>query len=111
VRYEDLKYLGISFAVMFVIFSAAFHKSGMFLALKLTLGLYWLFILPGFFLLLAYEKKLSFFERLVAGTVIGAVLMTVFGYYIGIIFALNIKYYPWFLPPIFIIAGYYLSKK
>jgi hypothetical protein len=79
--------------------------------MRLVFSLYWLFILPGYFLLLMFMNKIGFFERLVAATLVGATVIGVVGYYLGLLTGLHVKYYHYFLPLVLMVIGYILYIK
>lgn len=107
---KDLIGLGITYLVLLLMFVISF-KDDIFLKLKLVSTIFWMFVLPGFSMLLMWQEKLKFLERFVAGTILGGILMGMFGYLIGLITGMNLKYYPYFLPIIFIGLGYLLYKR
>jgi len=108
---KELVYMFIAFLFLLFVFAITFNNNSFIISLKTVFSLFWLFILPGFYLLSIYKKEFSFIERLFVGTILGAIVMSLLGYYIGVLFRLNIKYYPYFLPEIFIILGILLDYK
>jgi uncharacterized membrane protein len=71
---------------------------------RLVGSLLWLFVLPGFALLLVWHKRLDFLERVVVGTAVSTAIYGIVSYYVGLL-GLPVWYHPWILPPLMIAAG------
>ncbi len=106
---QDMIYLGITFVISLALFAFTFSND-LSRAIRITIILYWLYVLPGFSILMYFRESIGFIERFVAGSILGGILMGVFGYFIGLIFKINIIYYPYFLPPMIIAAGFLIVK-
>lgn len=76
---------------------------------KLSISLFWLYLLPGFMLMYIFPH-FSFLERLIIGMVAGMAYFGVIGYNLGLLgIPLNVQI--WILPIIAIgIGGYFLYK-
>lgn len=110
---EELKSLGISFIVVLIIFKGVFFKEALSVLVPAVFILFWMFFLPGWALLLAWQEKLGFLERMIIGGLAGAGVMGLLGYYLGIV-GIHAKVQPWLLPPIIIgigILGSWLTSK
>ena len=101
---KELRYIGILFLLVLIIFKIAFFKEDIFVLFRNVLSLFWLFALPGYFIMLYWEKELGFTERFVIGIAISAAIIGIFSYYLGLI-GLNIKYHAIILPLILILIG------
>ena len=101
---RELKYIGIMFLISLIIFKIAFFKENLYILFRSVLSLFWLFVLPGYFLLLYWKEKLSFTERFIIGIALSAAVIGIFSYYLGLI-GLNIKYHTIVLPLILISLG------
>jgi len=101
---KELQYIGILFLIILMIFKIAFFKEDIFVLFRNVLSLFWLFALPGYFIMLYWEKELGFTERFVIGIAISAAIIGIFSYYLGLI-GLNIKYHAIILPLILILIG------
>ena len=101
---RELKYIGMIFVLSLIIFKIAFYKENLVVLFRSVLSIFWIFVLPGYFILLYWKEKLSFIERFIIGIVLSAAIIGVFSYYLGLI-GLNIKYHVIVLPLILILLG------
>lgn len=101
---KELKYIGFLFIIVLIIFKIAFYKENLVVLFRNVLSLFWLFALPGYFIMLYWKEQLGFVERFVIGVAIAAAIIGIFSYYIGLI-GLNIKYHAVVLPLILILIG------
>ena len=101
---KEMQYIGMLLLICLVIFKIAFFKENSIVLLRAVLSLFWLFVLPGYFVMLYWKEKLEFIERIVVGIALAAGVTGIFSYYIGII-GLNIKYHAILLPLAIIVAG------
>ena len=101
---EEAKYIGIIFVLALIAFKIAFFKENIIVLLRSVLSLFWLFALPGYFVMLYWEEKIGFLERFIIGIALSAAVMGAFSYYAGLS-GINIKYHAVLLPLILILAG------
>ncbi len=101
---KELMYIGLLFIIALVVFKIAFFKEEVTVLLRTVLSLFWLFVLPGYFILLYWKEKLGFMERFIVGIMVSAAIIGIASYYIGLI-GLNIKYHTALLPLVLIIIG------
>src|SRR3989344_5829700 len=101
---KELVHISLLFLLVLFIFKIAFFKENLVVLLRTVLSLFWLFVLPGYFIMLYWKERLEFIERIVIGIALSAGVIGVFSYYLGII-GLNIKYHAVLLPLAVIIAG------
>ena len=101
---KELKYVGLLFIIVIITFKIAFFKENIISLIRSVLSLFWLFVLPGYFLMLYWKEKLEFTERFIIGIVLSAAIIGIFSYYLGLI-GLNIKYHTILLPLILILIG------
>ena len=101
---KELMYIGLLFIIALVVFKIAFFKEEVTVLLRTVLSLFWLFVLPGYFILLYWREKLDFMERFIVGIMISAAITSIASYYIGLI-GLNLKYHAILLPLVLIIIG------
>ena len=106
----ELKYIGILFLLALIIFKIAFFKENLVVLLRNVLSLFWLFVLPGYFIMLYWKEKLGFTERFVIGIALSAAIIGIFSYYLGLI-GLNIKYHAIVLPLVLILAGIVINLR
>ena len=107
---KELVYLLIAFLISIVIFKAVFYKESFLNVLKMVASLFWLFLLPGYSIMLYWDEKLDFLERLIVGIALGIALVGTLSYYIGLI-GLNIKFHAIILPLLLILIGVVLSLR
>ncbi len=100
---RESKYIVVTFFLSLAIFKIIFFKEDFFVLLKIILSLFWLFVIPGYFLML-YWKNLDFTERLVVGIALSAAIIGITSYYLGLI-GLHIKFHAILLPLIMILGG------
>ena len=107
---KELQYIGLLFLLALAIFKIAFFKEDFIVLLRNVLSLFWLFVLPGYFILLYWREKLEFIERFVIGIALSAGIIGISSYYLGLI-GLNIKYHTFVLPLALILIGIAIIKK
>lgn len=101
---KELVYLTWILVLVLVIFKAVFYKEDFAVIIRFALSSYFVFVLPGFSLLLYWAEKLGFFERFVVSIPCSAALIGILSYYIGIA-GLHIKYLSFILPLFLILLG------
>ena len=94
---KEMKYIGILFLLFLIIFKIAFYKENFIVLTRNVLSLFWLFVLPGYFIMLYWNEKLEFLERFIIGIISSAAAIGISSYYTGLI-GLNIKYHAVLLP-------------
>ena len=97
---KEAQYIGILFLLVLIIFKIAFYKENLIVLFRNVLSLFWLFVLPGYFIMLYWKEKLGFMERFIVGIMVSAAIIGMASYYIGLM-GLNIKYHAVLLPLIF----------
>ena len=101
---REMKYIGLIFVLALIMFKIAFYKENIVVLFRTVLSLFWLFAIPGYFIMLYWKEKLGFMERFIIGIVLSAAIIGVFSYYLGLI-GLNLKYHAIVLPLILILLG------
>jgi len=101
---KDLLILLSLFLISLVSLKIVFFKESIFILLKTIFGFFWIFILPGFFLMYFWHDKLDFLERLIFGTAFGSSVIGIASYYLGL-GGIHSKIHSFILPPILIIMG------
>jgi|SRR3989338_5104712 len=107
---RESKYMGILFLLAIVIFKIAFYKENFIVLLRSVLSLFWLFVLPGYFIMIYWKENLEFIERLIVGIGIAAAIIGVFSYYISLM-GLNIKFHAIVLPLLIIFTGIIINLR
>ncbi len=107
---KEFKFIGILFLLALVIFKIAFFKEDLMILFRTVLSLFWLFALPGYFIMLYWKEKLEFTERFVVGILLSAAITGILSYYIGLL-GLNIKYHMFVLPLVLIVSGIVINMR
>ena len=107
---KEMMHIGLLFLLALIIFKIAFFKENFIALLRNVSSLFWLFALPGYFIMLHWRENLEFIERLVIGIALSAGAIGVFSYYAGII-GLNVRYHAIIFPIVLIAAGILINLK
>ncbi len=107
---KELIYLLAILAVAFIAFKIAFYRENIFVVARTVIAFFWLFVLPGYSLMLYWSEKLQFIERFVIGILLSSAIIGIFSYYFGIL-ELNIKYHTFLLPLILIASGLFFGMR
>lgn len=81
----ELKLLVAVFAVVAAVMKIAYVNEGIADVLRVSASLFWLFIVPGYFLTLYWKESLGFVERTVFGSVAAIAVVGITSYYLGLI--------------------------
>jgi len=95
------------FLIGIIIFKILFYKESFLIILRTVFAFFWLFILPGFYLMYYWHEKLGFLERFIIGVTVSASVIGIFSYYFGLL-GLNIKYHGILLPVLFLIIDFFI---
>ncbi len=106
---KELGYMTTFLLITIILLKIVFYSESILTISKLTLSIFWLYIIPGFFMMYLF-KELPFIERMIIGTALGMAFFGVIGYNLGV-FGLHIKYQIWILPIIAIIIGIIALRK
>ena len=82
---EHGKVLGISFILIFAIIFIAFSRESIGVVLRLAGSIFWLYVVPGYFLLGVVSEKFYHAERIVLGTIVGIGAYGAVGYNLGLL--------------------------
>ena len=82
---NEMLLLLLILAVMVVIVKIAYYREGFISVIRTAASLYWLFVLPGYSLMLYWRKNLGFTERIIMGTVASMALSGLLSYYLGLV--------------------------
>lgn len=105
---EELKFLAITFVILFLIFQIHYYKQPLLDILKLTSAHYFLFILPGYSLCLFLRNKINKIERFILALGLGYGGKSVILYIINLIIKKNVLEYNNVVAIILIIFGVFL---
>lgn len=81
---KELKLLVAVFAAVAVAMKVAYSNEGIMEVLRTSASLFWLFVLPGYFMTLYWKDKLGFIERTVMGSTAAMAVVGITSYYLGI---------------------------
>lgn len=101
---SELVYLAIVLVMILFIFKIAFYKENLLTVIKTAIGVFWIFVLPAFFVLYYWREKFNFIERLIISFTLNSAVIGISSYYLGLV-GVHIKYHHVILPPIFLIIG------
>lgn len=90
---------------LFIFFKIFYLNESMIIVAKIIAAQTYLFILPGFVIMLYFRDNISFIYRLLIGIGLGYSLNTLITYYINIIIKVNIGRFYWIVPLVIVIAG------
>ena len=107
---KELQYVAILFLLAVAAFKIAFFNENLIVLFRNVLSLFWLFALPGYFIMFYWKEKLDFTERFIIGIALSAGIIGITSYYLGIS-GLDIKYHTVLLPLIIIIVGFAIAIK
>ena len=107
---KESRYLGLLLLSALVIFKITFFKENLIVLLRTVLSLFWLFVLPGYIIMLYWKEKLEFIERFIIGIALSTGMIGIFSYYLGLT-GVNIKYHAILLPSVIIIIGFFIVIK
>lgn len=101
---KESLYLLITLLGGIILFKIIFYNETLINVVKIAASLFWLFVLPGYSIMLYWEKSLDFVERLIVGTALSVGLEGILSYYLGL-FGLHIKFHVIILPFVLILIG------
>ena len=107
---RESKYIGMLFLLALVIFKIAFYKENFIVLLRNVLSLFWLFVLPGYFIMLYWKENLEFIERVIVGIGVAAAIIGISGYYTSLA-GINLKFHAIILPLLIIVIGVVINVK
>lgn len=101
---KEFAYIGLLFLTAITMLKIVYFKESLVVVLRLGLTLFWLFVLPGYSIMLYWSERLEFMERFVIGVALSAAIIGIASYYFGLL-GLDIKYHAVLLPSIVSIFG------
>jgi len=109
IREEGL-YLGIMFVTCLIVFKVIFYREDMVSIIRTVFSLFYMILLPGYFIMIYWIDDIDFKERIVLSVVVGTIIVGLISYYVGII-GLNVKYHVIPIPLIVIVISFLLNAK
>ena len=101
---KEFMYIALLLLLVLIMFKIIFFKENLIVLLRNALSLFWLFALPGYFIMLYWKDKLEFMERFLIGVALAAGAIGIFSYYLGLI-GVHIRYHAVLLPLLLILVG------
>jgi uncharacterized membrane protein len=93
-----------------IILKLIYFKEDFAVVLRTVASFFWLFVVPGYTLMLIWHEKLSFMERFVVGIALSAGITGIASYYLGLL-GLNIIYHTILIPILIIVVSMILVRK
>jgi len=106
---EDLKRHAVTYGVLSIVLQAVFFRESISVVQRFLASFYWMFLLPGAFLLMRWRERWGFTERLIAGSALSLAAFGVLSYHLGLL-GLHVRLHGLLLPPLFIAAGLLLAR-
>jgi len=107
---KEWQYLFGVVVVLYLVFQIVFYKQDFLVVLRSAGVFSLLFVVPGYFLMLHWVKKIDILERLIVGTAFAAALIGVISYYLGLL-GITILYHTYLLPALLIMGGFILASQ
>ena len=95
--------IGILFIVSLIMFKVLFYQENILTIIKVIASFFWLFVIPGFFVMFYWKEKIGFMERFIAGIIVSAAIIGVSSYYMAL-WGIHAKYHGWIVPALVIIV-------
>lgn len=108
---QELIYFGIFVILFYAFFQIYYHNDRIWNIMKLAMGHFYLYIVPGYCLMLYYLKKLDFITRLIIGAGLGYAVTGFVSYFLLIALHVNILKSYLFIPPVAILLGFFLGYR
>ena len=102
---NELGMILIVYVAIVLAFKLIFISEGFLVVLRAVSAVFWIALLPGYFIMLYWSAQLKFYERFIIGAAVATALTGIISYHLGI-FGLHIKYHGIILPILFIILGF-----
>lgn len=108
--YREIAILAVLFVLILIILRIIFFNENWAGVSRVTLALFWMFIIPGYILMDFWSDKLDLIERVFAGIALSLAIEGILSYYMGLI-GINLAYSSVILPVAIIIAGIFINYK
>jgi hypothetical protein len=94
---KEAKFISAAFLVLTIALKIAYYYESIGKVLLVSASIFWLFVLPGYSMLLYWQDRMGLAERMFLGTIAAFALNGLSAYYLGII-GLKIQYQTIILP-------------
>ena len=102
---EELIYLAVLFVSLVIILKIALFNEAIMPILKLSISIFLLFVLPGFFFMYIWHDKLDFIERAIISIPLSSALIGLSSYNLALL-SVNVKYHIFILPALFLLLSF-----
>lgn len=109
IRKESFHLL-ILFAIVAILFKIVFYNESVLVVVRTVFAIFWLFVIPGFYLMFYWSNELEFLERVVIGIAVSAAVVGISSYFLGLI-GLNLKYHGIILPIFCLVIGFFAIRR
>ena len=109
-NYNEIFGMVIAFILVLTLLKIVFYQETIFTLLKITASIFWLFVMPAYFIAAIWKEQITLIERLTIGVPISAAILGILSYYLGLA-GLNLQIQTWLLAPIICIFAFVLQKK
>lgn len=102
---DEFKIIALAFVLLYAFFQIHYFKESPLVILKTTIAHFYLFMIPGYSLLLMFYKETSRIERLVLGVGVGYALQSFLLYFISYFLKINMMKYNLLVSAVLILLG------
>ncbi len=102
---KEIRLLMLILIVSILALKILFFREELLVITRLILAFFWVFIIPGYIIMLYWKEKLRFYERLIIGVGLSGAIIGISSYYLGLL-GVNIKYHTIILPLLYILVGF-----
>lgn len=102
---EEGKKFGIFVIILYAFFQIFYWKDNVWNIMLMIIGQLYLFIIPGFVLMLYFRDKISFIYRLLMGIGLGYSSNILVTYYLNLLIKVNISKFYYFIPLVLMAIG------
>lgn len=107
---QEAAWLAAAFAAFLLILYIAYGNESIATVARTAAAIYWLFVIPGYAIMLHWRTHLGFIERLAVGTAGAMAVAGVTSYYLGLI-GLKLQNQTLILPAAVVIISFALAAK
>lgn len=109
-NYKEILGIIIAFALVLTLLKIVFYQETIFTILKITTAIFWLFVMPTYFITSIWKEQIRLVERFAIGIPISAAILGILSYYLGLA-GLNLEIQTWLLAPIISFFAFIIQKK
>lgn len=106
IKLEEIKkegeLIGILFLVSLIMFKILFYQENITTIIRVVASFFWLFVIPGLFIMFYWKEQIGFMERFIVGTIVSAAIIGVSSYYMAL-WGIHAKYHGGIIPSMIIV--------